>query len=418
MVCLLLLSSAATFFSLNRSEAGAAAGGRLGIAGDTLYVAGIGHGFHVFDLSDARHPKWTGSWQNRTCPVGVQVVDGFAYLANRTSGFDVIDVHNPSAPSLVGHLNTGGDLQTVHVAGRFAYIADERRGVDIIDVSDSKQPKLAGEFDTKGQGWGAVANGDHLYAGYGGGVLRIYHLTNGTNPTLVRAIPGAGGFNMQIVDGKLLTQNFGKLCLMDLQNPADPVVVADSPVPLSVFWSAAVRDSLLFVTGGSLNLGVCNIGAQPKIQLLGSVRAGYQSWGLALHGSVAYVVDGGSNLHIFDVSDPARPAEIGRIGTENFCSQVISLADAQSRGGIPTVPGSAITDAPPQLADTVQALDGVFSFVLSGVPGGVYQIQASTNMVDWTAISTSTLPSVGVLRIFDTNAHRFQNRFYRAAKKN
>ncbi|MEI9962582.1 MAG: hypothetical protein WDM76_16130 [Limisphaerales bacterium] len=41
----------------------------------------------------------------------------------------------------------------------------------------------------------------------------------------------------------------------------------------------------------------------------------------------AYVVDGGANLHIFDVSNPARPVEVNRIGTENFCSKVLSLTD-------------------------------------------------------------------------------------------
>jgi hypothetical protein len=134
------------------------------IAGNNLYIAGIGHGFHVLDISDPVHPKWIGGWRNHTCPVGVQVVDGLAYLANRTSGFDVIDVHNPAAPAQVGHLSTGGDLQTVQVLGRYAYVADERRGFDIIDVSDPTKPKLAGDFETKGQGWSVVVAGDYAYA--------------------------------------------------------------------------------------------------------------------------------------------------------------------------------------------------------------------------------------------------------------
>ncbi|MEI9962583.1 MAG: hypothetical protein WDM76_16135 [Limisphaerales bacterium] len=163
--------------------------GWSGHRGDKLYIAGIGHGFHVFDLSDPLHPKWSGSWQNHTCPVGVQVVDGLAYLANRTSGFDVIDVRDPVAPALIGHFNAGGDIQTVQVVGRYAYVADWRRGWDIIDISNPNQPQLAGDFETKGLGLSAVVDEDYLYAAYGGGVFTNFPFGQCTNPKLVKKFP-------------------------------------------------------------------------------------------------------------------------------------------------------------------------------------------------------------------------------------
>ena len=116
----------ASFSASQPLAAATASSSRVEIIGNKLYIAGIGHGFHVLDISNPVHPKWIGGWNNHTCPVGVQVMDGLAYLANRTSGFDVIDVHNPAALVRVGHLSTGGDLQTVQVSGRFAYVADLR----------------------------------------------------------------------------------------------------------------------------------------------------------------------------------------------------------------------------------------------------------------------------------------------------
>jgi hypothetical protein len=394
-------------------------GGWLDIAGDKLYIAGIGHGFHVFDIFDPLHPKWSGSWQNHTCPVGVQVVDGLAYLANRTSGFDVIDVHDPVAPSLIGHFNAGGDMQTVQVIGRYAYVADLRRGWDIIDVSEPRQPRLAGDFETKGQGWSAIANGDYLYAGYGGGVLRIFHLDKGTNPKLVKEIPGAGSTGQQIADGKLITQHFGRLCLMDLENPASPTVIADSQIGFGVTGDVCVRDSLMFMT--CMGLGIFDLGKPGKIQLLGSVgEVGYQGHGVGVYEQYAYVVDGGANLHVIDVSNPARPVEVNRIGTENFCSRVLSLTNFVASKSLIEIPASsmgAITNAPPQIADELRVADGAFSFTLRGVPEGVYFIQASTDLVFWTNIGTNTLPADGTLRISDADAHRFSSRFYRAVKK-
>ena len=412
------LISVLTVFLAVRSEAAASSSSRLEIVGDKLYIAGIGHGFHVLDISKPAKPKWIGAWNNHTCPVGVQVVDGLAYLVNRTSGFEVIDVSDPVSPASIGHLSTGGDLQTVQVTGSHAYVADERRGFDIIDISDPKHPKLAGDFETKGQGWAAVAEGDHVYASYGGGILRVYQLTNGTSPKLTKESPGLGSCSLQLAGGKLLTQHFGVLCLLDLQNPANPTIVADSQLHLSFFSSTCVRDSLAFVTGGSMGLGICELGAG-KLRLLGSIQTSYQGWGVRVRGNFAYVVDGGSNLHVFDVSNPAQPVEVNRVGAENFCSQVLSLAEnAAKKSSTSTIAGAtAITNEPPQLTAGARMVDGNFTFSLGGVPGSTYEIQASTDLVHWQAISARTLPETGVSTITDADARLFDKRFYRSVKK-
>jgi hypothetical protein len=288
-------------------------------------------------------------------------------------------------------------------------------------VSEPRQPRLAGDFESKGQGWSAVANGDYLYAGHGGGVLRIFHLDNGTNPKLVKEIPGAGSTGQQIAGGKLITQHFGRLCLMDLENPISPAVIADSQIGFGTTGSVCVRDSMLFMTGMAMGLGIFDLGKPGKVQLLGSVgEVGYQGHGVGVYEHYAYVVDGGANLHIFDVSNPARPVEVNRIGTENFCSQVLALTDYVTGKSPATVPASreaAITNAPPQLADAVRVVDGAFRFTLRGVPGGVYFLQASTDLIKWTTISTNTLPDGGTLRISDPDAQLFDKRFYRAVKK-
>jgi hypothetical protein len=408
-----------TSFSASQSPAVTiASSSRVEIVGDKLFIAGIGHGFHVLDISNPVQPKWIGVWKNQTCPVGVQVIDNFAYLANRTSGFDVIDVHNPAAPAQVGHLSTGGDLQTVQVSGRYAYVSDWRRGLDIIDVSDPKQPKLAGDFETKGQGWSAVVVGDYAYASFGGGVLRTFHLENGSNPKQVDERQFAGGNALQIVDGTLFSGRFQSLCSIDIRNPASPSIIANSNARIDC-QSIFISGPLAFATGSGAGLCVFDVSETGKIRQLGILEAGYQGFGVCVAGNYAYVVDGGSNLHVIDVSNPARPVEVNRVGTENFCSQVLSLTNFVAGKPVAEIQAAqgAITNAPPQLADATRTADGAFNFTLRGVPEGTYFIQASTDLISWTNISTNTLPAGGTLQISDPDAHLFNNRFYRAVKE-
>ena len=420
-IAIIIFCAVASFSASQPLAAATASSSRVEIIGNKLYIAGIGHGFHVLDISNPVHPKWIGGWNNHTCPVGVQVMDGLAYLANRTSGFDVIDVHNPAALVPVGHLTTGGDLQTVQVSGRFAYVADLSCGLDIIDISDPTKPKLAGDFESKGQCWSAVVKGDYAYASFGGGVLRTFRLENGSNPKLVGECKFAGGHALQVHDGLLFSgsSSLCSLCSIDIRNPSNPFILTNSNVRIW-FENLFITEQLAFVTGSGIGLSVFDVGDPKKIRPLGFLEAGYQGFGVQVAGNYAYVVDGGANLHVIDVSDPSKPVEVNRIGTENFCSKVLSLTNfAATTTGVNLQVNSsgAITDAPPQIVDAVRMAEGAFEFTLRGVPEGVYFIQASTDLISWTIISTNTLPAGGTLRISDPDARLFNNRFYRAIKK-
>ena len=52
---------------------------------------------------------------------------------------------------------------------------------------------------------------------------------------------------------------------------------------------------------------------------------------------------------------------------------------------------------------------------LTGTPSHSYVLQASTDMVHWTAISTNVTDVNGSMSVTDTDAGKFPSRFYRAA---
>lgn len=55
-----------------------------------------------------------------------------------------------------------------------------------------------------------------------------------------------------------------------------------------------------------------------------------------------------------------------------------------------------------------------FQFRLTGNPGATYRIDSSTNLVQWTAIATQTIPTAGFVVFGDSATANFQLRFYRA----
>jgi hypothetical protein len=56
---------------------------------------------------------------------------------------------------------------------------------------------------------------------------------------------------------------------------------------------------------------------------------------------------------------------------------------------------------------------GNFTLRINGSVGPSYILQASSDLITWTALSTNT-PSLMPFTVIDTNAGSFNHRFYRA----
>ena len=69
----------------------------------------------------------------------------YAYVADLGDGLDVIDISNPSSPTLAGTYNTSGSARDVTVSGNYAYIADWGASrLRVVDITNPavKTPKV------------------------------------------------------------------------------------------------------------------------------------------------------------------------------------------------------------------------------------------------------------------------------------
>jgi hypothetical protein len=76
----------------------------------------------------------------------------------------------------------------------------------------------------------------------------------------------------------------------------------------------------------------------------------------------------------------------------------------------------AIAVSPPELTG-MTVVPGTARFVLNGQTGSVCVIQASSNLLDWSAISTNTIPDPGSMPVTDLDAGNQAGRFYRAVRQ-
>lgn len=99
----------------------------------------------------------------------------------------------------------------------------------------------------------------------------------------------------------------------------------------------------------------------------------------------------------------------------SFSSTVLPSPQNNLMWGVQYAPASVVLEAgqPGVALTNTSFANGAFQFSLNGFPSSSYDIQASTNLIDWTTILTN-YPFSGSVTITDTNAADFGYRFYRA----
>ncbi len=100
---------------------------------------------------------------------------------------------------------------------------------------------------------------------------------------------------------------------------------------------------------------------------------------------------------------------LNNVTTNQSGTYTLAVSDA----GETTISGPVILTIYPTSAATLAAVAhtaGQFSLSVSGVPGYRYDVQASTNLVDWVPLQTNTSPFLFI----DSDAGKFKQRFYRS----
>ncbi len=228
-------------------------------------------------------------------------------------GAFIYDLTNPDAPVLAAWYNPGANqqfLEAVVIGNRGYFGSGNGGGVHIVDLTNPYSPVLLGVVDaTRGNGHNSIHE------------MLIFR-QNGTDYLLE---------NLNSLSNKVLK-------IINVSNPANPVFVRDFN-PTEAQWVHAfhIRGNRLFTSGwgnassrGRTEIyDISNIGAQAPT-LLGfiedpsSVTAGnnmHSNWS-SEDGNFLYscreTSNGNADLRTYDISNPAQPLLVNRLGMNDL----------------------------------------------------------------------------------------------------
>jgi len=257
----------------------------------------------------------------------------------------------------VGHINNGGTASDLAVSGNYVYLANESDGLRIYDVTDPTNPVNIAHATNSGSANDVVISSNYAYLANGGDGLHIYDVSDPTNPVSVGQIY-KGNFSITLV----VTNNYAYVGdtsgfqIFNVSNPASPYFV--SSTPLSYGPGVDISGSYLYLADGVDGLRIYDVSNPTTATSVGHiVQNGANAIWVMVSGAFAYVVSWNDGLRIYNITNPATPFNVGHTNT------------------------SAVTFG--------VAVAGNYAYVAEGNGVGVYDVSNPTNPITVGQVKTS-----------------------------
>jgi hypothetical protein len=277
------------------------------IKGSYAYIGDSGAGLTIESI-DGGNPVIVGRCSMPGTVVGVTVDSSRAFAAN--GDLVVVDVTNPAAPFAIGSVTTPGVSFDVAVPDQthpaaYAYVADASAGLQVVRVS-SMPPVVVGSIHTGGAAHRLCVRGRFVF----------------------------------------VADDHAGLVVVDVADPAHPVIVASKPTPPGAANLSLINDFACVVSDGGFYIIDISDPVQPV--MMGDVTTRRCCCtGIGVEGTSAYVTLDWLGVEIIDFSDPTNPRIVGEFDTQGYASAAavsncrVYIAD-QDRG-LAIAPAHAVT---------------------------------------------------------------------------
>jgi hypothetical protein len=240
----------------------------------------------------------------------------YAYVAANGTGLKILDITNPASSSVIGTYSGVSAVHSVVVSGKYAYVGDSTNGLVILDVSKPSSPVLISSI-AAGNSLNLALSGRYvLVPDVDTTAVNIVDVANPISPSIVGTFNTGSSPTSIAVSGKYVyvgdTGN-GTLYIYDITNPAAPRSVS-SVGGLSTPSGLYVSGNYLYLTDTNDGLHIYDISNPNSPAQVGVFSAaGY--YNVQVAGDYAYLTSPGGGLVVVDVHSPSNPVQIGTLAT-------------------------------------------------------------------------------------------------------
>jgi len=327
----------------------AAVEGEIAVMGEGAYL-------QVVDVANPRSPKVRGEVLLPDVPRDVVLSGGYAFVTTGVAGLVVVDVQDPMRPRVVStkmvsheldRISLDGDLLVASEPGWSDWVdATFASGrIHVFDVGTPSQPNVLANYGLASRGGKASIAQDIALFGtqllvaersswFGDTTLRVVDLSSPRNPIEVtlagvpaEAVAAAGGFGFAV--GWSFDQQEHLLSVIDLKNPANPVVAGETATSFSFQSMAAAGDYLYATNQATTDVVVFDVSAASRPREVATVGLGLPAddpsatpSDIDAAGALGVVAVGPEGLRVLDLTRRSRPTIAGSLAASRPTSHI------------------------------------------------------------------------------------------------
>ncbi|MBN1316658.1 MAG: hypothetical protein JXA42_14365 [Anaerolineales bacterium] len=304
--------------------------------GNLIYLADGENGIRILNSSNPTNPTHIAQIPLGGIVQGLDIYEDTLFAACGEFGLAIINITNPWSPKVLSHLDTDGDARDVKADENLAYVADGPSGLVLISLADKRDPELRGAIYTPGEAQAIGLFGTFIYVAADDGGLQIVDGIRPAAPVLIGALSlpeGQHAVDIAMVNKRAYLAIQGQapgngdsgLAIADVTFRDQPIILSRVSGP---GMGVAVQGVTVMTVGGN-QLMTVDARASSGPVMIGKYQSPNGAGGMDWHGNNLYMTSGseGPELLILDMSNPARPSEISRIGSGAGGGQVVAYDD-------------------------------------------------------------------------------------------
>lgn len=304
------------------------------VQGSLVYTADGANGIRILNITSPASPQQISHIPLDGITQGLEIYDDTLYAACGQAGLYIIRISNPWKPEVIGHLDTDGDARDVKANENLAFVADGPSGVLVVSLVDKRAPELRGAIYTPGEAQAIGIDNNYVYVAADDGGLQIIETIRPAAPVLVGALAlpeGQRSVDITLVNKRAYLAIQGQdpddggsgLAIADVSFKDQPTILSRVPGP---GMGVTVQGVTVMTVAGNRIMTIdarASSGPVKVNEYYSSSGAGGMDW----QGSSLFMTSGGEGpeLTILDVSHPAQPFEVFRLGFGAKGGQVTAI---------------------------------------------------------------------------------------------
>lgn len=274
----------------------------VSVAADSsmIYTASGLSGIDIIDYRDRTSPQIAGNIQTTLPALKVVVRNKIVFGLNGdyyNQELIAADVSNPLLPSELAKISFQDTIRFIPLAGSIVlsgprlYCSFGNARIKIVDMMDSTRPQLIKDLATFGNVAGLALSGQYLYSAEMGNGLRIYDVSNGSNPQFVGSLPIVAQ-GIEAEGPILVVASDTGLATFDISQPGTPLTLGQVKLPgsrgivnlatsgnylytpISTFYVTDISNPEFPMVVGSLMIGGSSVAANGNLAVHGRSEMG------------------------------------------------------------------------------------------------------------------------------------------------